>query len=125
MTAADTTDDVDPIDRLRTYYDRVDDGDVDGLLSLFAEDVRYDRPGREPIEGIDALRRFYERDRPLDDGTHDVHHVVVDGPFAAVRGEFTGRLDGKPVSFGFADHHEFDDDGLIATRYTYTDRDAV
>ncbi|WP_290815418.1 nuclear transport factor 2 family protein [Halovivax sp.] len=117
--------DFDPSGILETYYDRVDADDVDGLLSLFAEDVTYERPGRDAIEGIDALREFYERDRPLEDGSHEVDRVLVDGRRAAVRGRFSGRLDGDPVSFGFADHHEFDDEGLIANRWTYTDRDAV
>ncbi len=114
-----------PRDQLATYYDLIDAGDVDGLLSLFADDVRYERPGRETIEGIDALRTFYERERPLEDGSHEISHIVVEGAHAAVRGEFSGRLDGDPVSFGFADYHEFDEDGLITNRYTYTDRDAV
>ena len=120
-----TTSAFDPRATLETYYERVDADDVEGLLALFADDVRYERPGRAAIEGIEELRAFYERDRPLEDGTHEVDHVLADGNHAAVRGRFSGRLDGEPVSFGFADHHEFDDRGLITNRFTYTDRDAV
>lgn len=110
---------------VREYYDRVDAEDVMGLLECFADDVTYERPGQDPIRGIDDLRAFYERDRPLEDGSHDVHHVLVDGRHVAVRGEFSGRQGGETVRFGFADHHEFDDEGKIANRWTYTDRDTV
>lgn len=114
-----------PRETLSTYYDLIDAGDIEGLLSLFADDIRYERPGQGAIDGIEELRTFYERDRPLEDGSHEVFEILVDGTRAAVRGEFSGRLDGEPVSFGFADHHEFDADGLITNRYTFTDRDAV
>ncbi|WP_255167900.1 nuclear transport factor 2 family protein [Natrononativus amylolyticus] len=116
---------VDPEAVVREYYDRVDREDVEGLLELFADDVRYDRPGQAAIEGIEALRAFYERDRPLEDGSHEVVHVLVDGRHVAVRGRFSGVQGGDRVAFGFADHHEFDADGLIANRWTYTDRDTV
>lgn len=110
---------------LTTYYALVDAGDIDGLLTLFADDIRYERPGQGIIEGIDELRRFYEQDRPLEDGSHELSRILVEETSAAVRGTFSGRLDGDPVSFRFADHHEFDADGLITARYTFTDRDAV
>jgi ketosteroid isomerase-like protein len=50
--------------------------------------------------------------------------VVADGSTVAVRGRFTGRQGERDVDFGFADFHEFED-GLIARRYTFTDRDEV
>jgi hypothetical protein len=106
------------------YYDHVDDGDVPALLALFAEDVVYDRPGHDTIEGRDALERFYREDRPLSDGTHELATVVVDGQTVAVEGRFTGRQDGDPVTLGFADVHTFAD-GVIVRRKTYTDRGVV
>lgn len=113
-----------PESTVRRYYDLVDADAYEELVSLFAEDVRYERPGRETIEGRDALRRFYEEGRPLSNGRHEVLDVVADGDTVAVRGEFSGELDGEAVSFAFADFHEFDE-GEIARRYTFTDRDAV
>lgn len=110
---------------VRRYYERVDADDYDGLLSLFAADVVYDRPGQDPIEGKDDLERFYREDRPLSDGEHEVLAIAVDGDTAAVRGTFGGRQGGERVAFGFADFHTVDADGLIAHRVTYTDRDTV
>ncbi|NIB98746.1 nuclear transport factor 2 family protein [Halobacterium sp. R2-5] len=115
---------VDYAEHLREYYDAVDDDRIDDLLDLFADDVVYDRPGQQSIEGKDDLETFYREGRPLEDGSHTVHDVLVDGSRAAVRGTFSGVQDGEDVEFGFADVHVFED-GRIAKRYTYTDRDTV
>ena len=110
---------------VRSYYEYVDDGKYEALFDLFAEDVTYERPGSETIEGLPASMRFYEQERPLDEGSHEVHDIVVDGDTVAVRGCFSGIQSGEAVQFGFADVHVFDDEGNIAKRYTYTNRDTV
>ena len=109
---------------VRRYYELVDEGAYGELVELFAEDVRYERPGQPAIEGREALREFYEEGRPLEDGSHELESVVADGATVAVRGRFTGRQDGESVAFAWADFHEFDGD-RIARRYTFTDRDEV
>lgn len=113
-----------PESAVREYYDLVDAEEYDDLVALFAENVRYERPGQGAIEGRDALREFYLDERPLDEGSHEIHDVVVDGETVAVRGTFSGVQDGDSVSFEFADFHEFED-GEIHRRYTFTDRDEV
>lgn len=110
----------------RRYYDLVDAGDYEELVSLFATDVVYERPGQATIRGREDLREFYETGRPLEDGTHTLHSVVRDGDTVAVRGSFEGKQDGESVEIGFADFHEFDGAGEeITRRYTYTDRDEM
>jgi len=109
---------------VRRYYDLVDAGDYDALVALFSEDVVYERPGQTSIEGEEALRTFYEAERPLSNGEHELHAVVPDGDTVAVRGTFRGEQDGEPVELGFADFHQFED-GEIVRRDTYTDRDTV
>ncbi|MFC7240228.1 nuclear transport factor 2 family protein [Saliphagus sp. GCM10025317] len=131
----DTPDGTDPEALVRRYYDRVDADDVEGLLELFSGTITYERPGQDPIEGLEELRTFYERDRPLEDGEHSLDAVIVDGEGddggnddgnrVAVRGRFSGVQDGEPVSFGFADFHELNADGVIENRWSYTDRDTV
>ena len=108
----------------RRYYDLIDASDHDALVELFSEDVVYERPGQASIEGREALRTFYEDERPLSNGTHELHSVVADGDTVAVRGTYRGEQDGEPVELGFADFHEFRD-GEIVRRDTYTDRDTV
>ncbi|WP_049921978.1 nuclear transport factor 2 family protein [Halopiger djelfimassiliensis] len=116
--------DTDPEAIVREYYDLVDADRYDDLVALFADDVRYERPGQPPITGRDELRTFYADERPLEEGSHEVHDVVVDGSTAAVRGHFSGRQGGDSVAFDFADFHELEH-GHIARRYTFTDRDEV
>lgn len=113
-----------PEETVERYYELVDAGEYGELVSLFAPDVRYERPGRDAIEGREALREFYEAGRPLSEGEHTVLSMTRDGDTVAVRGRFSGRQDGDRVAFGFADFHVFDG-GEIAERYTYTDRDEV
>lgn len=115
---------MDPETVARRYYDLVDAGNYDELVALFTDDVVYERPGQERIEGRDALRRFYEEGRPLSNGDHELHSVVGDGGTVAVRGAFRGEQDGEAVELGFADFHEFEGEE-IARRYTFTDRDTV
>jgi hypothetical protein len=119
----------------RRYYDLVDADEYETLVSLFSEDVVYERPGQPVIEGRQALLAFYEEWRPLSDGEHELHGVVVDGEERRAAGNRTqsddgttvavrGTFHGEPVEIGFADFHEFED-GVIRRRYTFTDRDTV
>jgi ketosteroid isomerase-like protein len=112
-------------DAVRNYYDRIDAEDYEAVFALFADDVTYERPGQSNLSGLEEFREFYLEDRPLEDGEHEVHDVTVGGDTVAVRGEFTGTQGDEEVSFGFADFHRFDEDGLITERWTYTDRDEV
>jgi len=111
--------------RVRAYYDHVDDEEYEELFALFDESIVYERPGQDDIRGMEAFRRFYLEERPLTDGSHTIHDVVIDGDTAAVRGTFTGRQGDSRVEFGFADFLVFDEDAQITHRYTYTDRDTV
>ena len=94
------------------------------LIALFADDVVYHRPGHPPIEGVEALERFYREERPLSDGEHDVAAVVADGDVVAARGRYRGRQDGEPVDVGWADFHRFEGEH-VAERHTYVDRSTV
>ena len=112
-------------DAVRSYYEYVDDGAYDALVDLFAETVTYERPGQDPIEGIEEFEAFYREVRPLSNGSHEIESLVVDGDRVAVAGRFEGEQGDDRVEFGFADFHTFDADGDIAHRRTYTDRDEV
>ncbi|MFC7059052.1 nuclear transport factor 2 family protein [Halovenus salina] len=113
-----------PESTVRKYYELVDAEQYDDLVALFAPDVRYERPGQGAIEGRDALREFYLDGRPLEEGSHELHDVVVEGQTVAVRGTFSGVQNGDQVAFDFADFHEFAD-GHIHRRYSFTDRDEI
>jgi len=110
---------------VRRYYELIDEERLTDVFDLFAEDITYDRPGHAPLEGLDAFKQFYQEDRSLTDGTHEVHEVVAQGQTVAVRGSFSGTQNGCSVEFEFADFHTFDEMGQIIHRATYTDRDTV
>lgn len=117
---------VDVAARTRHYYDRVDAGDLDGVLDWFADDAVYHRPGYEPMRGREALRRFYGGERVIESGAHRLEELVVEGPVVAVRGRFEGRLrDGSEVWVGFADFIVYDGTGRAVERRSFFDTPAV
>ncbi|MER6948372.1 nuclear transport factor 2 family protein [Nonomuraea sp. NPDC000554] len=101
------------------YYEAVDAGDNDRLLSMFHPRVIYRRGGYAPIEGAAELRHFYENVRIIEHGRHMVDALVCEGDEVAVRGRFAGvSRDGRTLSAEWADFLSFDRD-LIRRRVTY------
>lgn len=45
----------------RTYYRKVNAKDLEGLLSLFAEDAVFTLPDARQVAGLAAIRQMYER----------------------------------------------------------------
>ena len=116
---------MDPEETLRSYYEYVDAEDYEALFDLFAEDIVYERPGQSRLDGMSEFREFYLEERPIGESNHEVLDMYRDGETVVVRGRFEGTLDGDAVSFGFADFHQFDDEGRIEKRWTYTDLGTV
>ncbi len=110
---------------VRAYYEYVDAEAYEELFALFTDDIIYHRPGHEPIEGKAAFEQFYHEVRDLEDGTHTIHELVVDGDTIAVRGGFEGQIHGGSITLEFADFHTFNSDGKIHTRHTFTDQGSV
>jgi ketosteroid isomerase-like protein len=103
---------------VRRYYELVDAGKVEDLLALFHEEIVYERQGTPDIQGMAAMRRFYEQERSIDQGHHELGQIMTDGFWVAVRGQFQGRLKtGVEVRLRFTDWHRFRD-GLIDRRET-------
>jgi hypothetical protein len=84
------------------------------MFALFSEDVYYKRC-EEEIQGMDAFRNFYLKERTLE-GEHTVSDSIIEGNKAAVYGIFHGT-DGKVLEF--SDHFTFNDSGKICERRTY------
>lgn len=99
---------------VRSYYQHVDDSRLEDLLSLFHEEVVYERQGTPTIVGLAALRRFYEQDRIIDSGFHRLDQVLPGEDWVAVRGRFEGLLrDGREVRLRFTDWHHFQDGKIV------------
>ncbi len=85
----------------RTYFNYVTKGDVDGILSLFADDALMINPmtGEQGIRGKDALRAFYNN---LTSNLVDYHaaptDIIIDGDKLVAPLHLVGNTkDGAPI----------------------------
>jgi steroid delta-isomerase len=102
------------------YYERVDAGDIPGILSLFAANATYARPGYSECAGRDQIEHFYREERIIGAGTHTIDSVVSSGCEVAVRGQFNGLLrDGRHVTLRFADFFVLTPEMTFAHRETF------
>lgn len=105
--------------RIERYYGFVDDGDLEQMLALFADDCVYERPGTGPLRGKEQLEAFYRDQRIIESGSHTLHRLMVDDSTVVVEGTFDGTLrDGRDVSVRFTDVFELRD-GLVTNRRSY------
>jgi ketosteroid isomerase-like protein len=110
---------------VQEYFRCVDAGDVEALLAVFADDAVYERPGYPPLEGIARIRAFYEGERVIDHGAHDVEGIVVEGDHAAAWGSFRGvSRAGAALEERWSDVYRFAD-GRIVYRRSHFFRPAV
>jgi len=112
-------------EKIIQYYDLVDAGDIEALLSLFSTDIYYRRCKQE-IRGEKEFRNFYENDRSIS-GKHTITKLFeIDEKTFVVEGTFLGnRKTGEPLSIGFTDIHYLNDEDKIYERHTYTDQGKV
>ncbi|MEU2428475.1 nuclear transport factor 2 family protein [Streptomyces sp. NPDC007861] len=112
----------------------IDSRSWDELGEVFADDAVYERPGYPALEGLDRIRRFYEHERIITSGAHEVAQVTGASragnagqalAAAACWGRFRGAgRDGGPLDEGFADTYLVRD-GKIAHRKTFFYRAAI
>ncbi|MEU8622505.1 nuclear transport factor 2 family protein [Streptomyces sp. NPDC048623] len=106
--------------RIRRYYELVDEGDVPALVELFDQEAVYHRPGYDPLVGRAELERFYREERVIREGRHTLSTTLVHEDGAAVHGTFEGTLhDGRRVSLRFADFFTFSEAGTFRSRDTF------
>ena len=104
------------------YVELVDAGDIDGILALYAKDATVEDPvGQAPLQGIDAIARFYREGL----GAMNVCATQT-GPVRATLngcGAMPFRVDmewgGQPCSLHVIDVMEFDADGKIRSMKAY------
>jgi len=105
---------------ITALYQAIDDNDVDALVTRFAPQASYWRPGYPPIIGRAALDLFYRRERVIRCGSHVVDSVLHNGDEIAVQGRFEGEMKtGQRIALRFADFFTLDSGGLLATRRTF------
>lgn len=109
-------------ERMARYVELVDAGDIEGILALYAKDASVEDPvGQAPLQGIDAIARFYREGL----GAMKVSATLT-GPVRATLngyGAMPLRVDmewgGQPCSLHVIDVMEFDADGKIRSMKAY------
>lgn len=106
-------------------FKAVDSLNWDELRELFHPEIVYERPGYEPFAGLERVMQFYQKERILASGEHQIERIVFEGSYGACWGRFLGyKKDGSAVDELFADVYSFHD-GKIRTRRSYFFRPAV
>ena len=104
------------------YVELVDTSDIEGILALYAKDATVEDPvGQAPLQGIDAIARFYREGL----GAMKVSATQT-GPVRATLngcGAMPFRVDmewgGQPCSLHVIDVMEFDTDGKVRSMKAY------
>jgi ketosteroid isomerase-like protein len=110
---------------IRGMFAAIDAGEFERLREYFSADVVYERPGYEPLRGIDALEYFYRHERIIARGAHDLQGVLAGPRAAACWGRFRGlSRRGDALDERFADVYELRD-GRVARRTTHFFRPAI
>lgn len=108
-----------------TLFDIIDGARWDELATVFTEDCVYNRPGYDPLVGLTRLDHFYQHERIIKSGRHEVLHAVGELGAAACWGRFTGvSRTGDPLDEQFADTYLVQGDKIVL-RQTYFFRPAV
>ena len=106
-------------------FEIIDGRHWDRLPEAFVAEAVYERPGYDPIDGIEALTHFYRDVRIIGSGKHHLEAVVLNETHGACWGRFIGATrDGTPIDERFADCYVFQD-GRIKSRRSFFFRPAV
>lgn len=109
----------------RAYFERVTKGDVDGILSLFADDAVIINPmtGEQGIKGKEALRAFYTN---LTSSLVDYHagptDILIDDNKLVAPLHLEGKTkDGAPIVMNNLNFWTFDEKGKFKVLRIYMD----
>jgi|JRYF01.1.fsa_nt_gb ketosteroid isomerase-like protein len=110
---------------IHAYFKLVDERQFDQFGTIFHDEIIYDRPGYQPLIGLKAVIRFYQRKRRIKSGGHTIEGLIINGDQAACWGRFEGKTRrDKLIDERFADIYQFRD-GKIFRRTTYFYRRAI
>jgi ketosteroid isomerase-like protein len=103
----------------------VDSSDWNLLVKYFDKNIIYERPGYEPLVGLDKLLNFYQYERIIAAGKHHIEHIMIENNHGACWGQFIGfHKDGSQINERFADVYSFEND-QFKTRRTHFFRPSV
>ena len=106
-------------------FRKIDSRDWDALPASFCDDVVYERPGYEPLVGVERVMKFYREERVIASGEHQLERIVIDDGSGACWGRFVGsHRNGSAIDERFADVYILQD-GRIRIRRSYFFRPAI
>ncbi|MEB3279241.1 MAG: nuclear transport factor 2 family protein [Lyngbya sp.] len=108
-----------------SLFETIDSSDWKLLVNHFDKDIIYERPGYSVIIGIDKLLHFYQQERVIAFGKHQIEHIVCEDKFGSCWGQFIGtHKNGSPINESFSDVYSFEQNKII-TRRSYFFRPAI
>ena len=111
-----------PIIRL---FETVDSRNWESLKESFCEDAVYERPGYEPLVGLERITHFYREERVIASGKHFLENTVLNESGGACWGRFVGtHKNNSALDERFADVYLWKN-GKIWIRKSYFFRPAV
>lgn len=110
---------------VKKLFSTIDQRRFDELGDIFATDAIYERPGYDPLEGLERITHFYREERIIISGEHHVEDVAAGEGVVISRGVFKGKgKDGADLNERFADVYRVEG-GKIIHRTTYFFRAAI
>ena len=110
---------------IECLFRTIDDKEWKNLNIIFHQDIIYERPGYQPLIGINCVKNFYENERLVLLGQHQIEQMIVVGNQGACWGQIIGtKKDGSIIDELFADVYHFRDHLIIARR-SYFFRPAI
>jgi ketosteroid isomerase-like protein len=104
------------IDHVCLSYIYLDQGDIDGYLSLLAADVSLHLPRQQEIKGREQVGAFQAcPDRPV--GEHVIQEVIGSGDRIVAEGRYVSRATGDSVDF--TEIFRLSADGLLQSQKRY------
>jgi ketosteroid isomerase-like protein len=107
--------------RVRQAYEDMGIGDIEGLMTFFADDVVLQNPGQPPLVGIEAVRAFWSRTLStfVPRAVPRVEEANEFGDAVVLRGQVVGKMisrtDGveTPVDSWFLQVYRRQPDGTL------------
>lgn len=120
LSAADVTTIV------RGYLRALESGDVEAIVSLYAEDATVEDPvGSTPVVGHDAIRAFYAKAQDMFPRTKLDGAVRVAGRECAFAFAVTVTYQGQRITIRPIDTFRFDEQGRITQMRAYFGADNI
>jgi ketosteroid isomerase-like protein len=104
------------IDHVRLSYLYLDEGDIDGYLSLLHADVSLHLPARRALQGREQVGAFRALPGRLG-GEHLIRDVTGSGDRIVAEGRYVSRETGEGVDF--TEVFELSTEGLIRSQKRY------